>query len=152
MIERDYLMRQIRQMVQVLQEVLNLRKQGQVDEARQHLQRAFHGLSEEEHGTLRTLSLEETLHFCNRGGSFKPEFAVRVADLLKEEGEVLAEQGRLEEAQQSWVRALLLYRRAMREQRAALPWNIGASVSGLEAKVDGTPEAEAVDRLLDAEG
>ena len=151
MIERDYLMRQIRQMVQALQEVLNLRKQGQVEEARQHLHRTFHGLSDE-HDSLRVLRLEETLEFCSREDSFRPEFALSVADLLREEGEVLAEQGRLEEAQQSWVRALLLYRRAMREQGAALPWNIGATVSRLEAKVEGTSEAEKVDRLLGGEG
>lgn len=134
-------MRQIQQMTQVLQQVLFQKQQGQVEEARRIIQQAIGELDARDDGNLRHRSLREVLQFCRRNDAFRPAFALRLADILNEEGDLLDEQGDVREAQKSYTRALLLYRRAMREENAALPLDARATLSALEAKLP----AEAID-------
>jgi len=149
MLERDWFMRQVRQLSRVLQQVLFQKQQDQVGEARRTIQQAIGQLDDEQRDNLRGLSLEETIAFCERDGAFRPEFATRIADLLKEEGDLLTAQGNETEATKSYARALLLYRRAMHEEESAVSWTIGSTLSDLNAHV-GEAIAEEIDRVLEA--
>lgn len=148
MIERDYLMRQIQQLVRVLQQVLFHRQQGQLDEAHRTIQQAIEELDEERGGPLQQRSLREVVQFCRRDGTFQSDLATSIADLLKEEGDILAEQAMEREARESYARALLLYRRAMREDDATLPLNVGTMLSDLEAEL-GEDRVEEIEAVLD---
>ena len=150
MIERDYFMRQIRQLAQVLQRVIAQREQGQVDEAHRLVRQAIGEVDERDDGELRHRPLREVIQFCRRDDAFRPDFAMRVADILNEEGHLLVEQGREREARKSYTRALLLYRRAMQAEDAALPWNTGEKLSRLEANVD-EEGIRAIESLLNDE-
>ena len=141
MLERDWFMRQVQQLVQALQQVLLQKQSDQIEEAHQTIQQAFGQVSEKE-GTLRNLSLQEAVDFCQRDGSFRPEFAIGIADLLKEEGDLLIRKGSGGKAEQSYARALLLYRRAMKEKGAALPWDLGAKLQALEDVVPARKKEE----------
>lgn len=135
MLQRDYLMRQIQQLTQVLQRVLFQKQQGQVEEAHRIIQQAIGELDPREEGTLRHRSLHEVVRFCRRDDAFRPDFAMRIADILNEEGELLTAQGRPREAQKSYMRALLLYRRAMREEDAAVPLDVGTTLEQLSSNL-----------------
>lgn len=149
MLERDWFMRQVRQLSRVLQQVLLQKQQNQVSEARRTIQQAIGQLDDEQRDNLRGLSLEETIEFCERDGAFRPEFATRIADLLKEEGDLLTAQGNDAEATKSYARALLLYRRAMHEKESAVSWNIGSTLSDLKAHV-GEATVKEIERVLEA--
>lgn len=143
MLERDYLMRQIQQMVRVLQQVLFQKQQGRVEEAHRTIQQAIGELDERGDGNLRHRSLREVIRFCRRDGAFRADFAMHLADVLNVEGDLLAEQGNVREGQKSHARALLLYRRAMQEENAAFPLDAGAKLNTLEAKLP----ADAIDAI-----
>ncbi len=148
MLERDWFMRQIRQLTQALQQVIMQKQQGQLDEAQRTLQQAIGQVDNEGRDTLRSVSLDDTLRFCTRDGAFRPAFATTLADLLIEEGDLLTRKGDSAEAQKSYARALLLYRRTMRGEQATIPWNMSAKLSDLEAHL-GDEEMDAIDRALD---
>ena len=139
MIQRDYLMRQVQSLIQALQEVLDLHRQGQADAALHAVHRALGTLDENAPGALRERPLREVLAFCRRGEAFQLELATAVADLLKVEGDVLANQDRGAEARKSYARALLLRRRATAE---------GAPRSLAAAEETATLEARLSDDAL----
>lgn len=146
MLQRDYFMRQVQQLAQALQQVIMQKEEERIAEARRTIREAIEALEQGKERDLRERSLKETLQFCRRDGAFRPELAAAVADLLKEEGDLLTWQGQAHEAEKSRTRALLLYRRAMQEKDAALPLNVAAKLSGLEAELSAAriEEIEAV--------
>jgi hypothetical protein len=86
MIERDFLMRQIHQLVQVLAQVLARKRSDQPVEAQALLEEGL----EESLGSpierIRVLERNELRKLCAFQGEFSGDRAVAVADLLKEDG------------------------------------------------------------------
>ena len=86
MIERDFLLRQIQQAIQVLAQVL-LQKRDGTPEAQSALAEGLQLVTGMDAIRLAALSREATLDLATDEGVFSPEMAVSVADLLRESDE-----------------------------------------------------------------
>lgn len=147
MIQRDVLMRQVRQLTQALARVMASREQEQFDEAARHIEQAFRQLTGEK-DPLRRYPIEQVLTQCSTKAGFSAELGTNVAALLKQEGDLLDARGRPEAACRCYVRALALYWRARAEKDAALPLNIGEKIERLEQRVDTCALTEAEQTAL----
>ncbi|MEM1118640.1 MAG: hypothetical protein AAGJ11_19195 [Bacteroidota bacterium] len=121
MIERDFLMRQIAQFVQVLAAVVAGKGRGDLAEAQQILEAGLHeaGLPLAE---IRAMSRAEVEALVTEDGMTLPEKAVSLADLLREDAEAA---GR--------VRARWLYQVAL-DAGGPVPFDV-------QARIDALPEA-----------
>ncbi|MEM6288320.1 MAG: hypothetical protein AAF845_14325 [Bacteroidota bacterium] len=121
MIERDFLMRQIAQFVQVLAAVVAGKGRGDLAEAQQILEAGLHetGLPLAE---IRAMSHAEVEALVTEDGMTLPEKAVSLADLLREDAEAA---GR--------VRARWLYQVAL-DAGGPVPFDV-------QARIDALPEA-----------
>ncbi len=85
MITRDYILRQIHQLSQVLAAVLFGKRAGQTEEAQEAL---AHGLEDAlglPLADLHQLGKDEVLALCEHAGAFSSEKALALADLLRED-------------------------------------------------------------------
>lgn len=139
MLHRDFLIRQIQQAVQVLMQalasVLKLKSEERFEEAIQQISRAF-GEIDLAPRPVGELNAKELVDLCSTSQGFQVDLALSIADLLREEGEILRLQGRGELACASEEKALALYRRAIRTEGAAMPMDIHTKMSSLEARLD----------------
>lgn len=83
MIERDFLLRQIQQAIQVLAQVL-LQKRDGTPEAQITLAEGLRLITGADPARLAALSREETLGLAMDEGEFSPEKAAALADLFRE--------------------------------------------------------------------
>lgn len=134
MIQRDVLMRQIQQLTRALARVMASRELKQLDEASRHIEQAFRQLTGEK-DPLRRYPIEKVIAQCCTEAGFSAELATNVADLLKQEGDLLDAQDRPDDACRCYVRAFALYQRARAEEGAALPLDIGEKVETLKHRV-----------------
>lgn len=145
--EQDFIMRQIQQLTQLLQQIIFKKKNNQPQEARQQLQDAFQRLTREYPKQFDQLTLRETLQlFMTKDGAFTSELALAVADLLVEEGELLREEA-YKKSQKSYLQALLLYKKAKQDQSAAVPVDIHHKIAQAE-NVLSSEQIQKVDQLL----
>jgi len=124
MITRDFLLRQIHQMVQALATVLLHRQAGQHDQALEALAASLQEVTGFDPERLRRLSRHEILALCGTGSGFSPPKAAALADLLYED---IDPAGR--------KRALWLYEAAL-EAGAALPLNIQDRLAMLREEIN----------------
>lgn len=149
--QRDVLMRQIMDLAQFLAEVLNLQQSEQYDEAAAHIQQAFRQLTGEQ-DPLRHYPIEKVIDQCTAPGGLSAELALNVADLLKQEGDLLQREQRREEACRAYVRALILYKKTIATDTAALPldiWETVGDVEELVAPCDLTDDEQAALDAID---
>jgi hypothetical protein len=123
MITRDFILRQIHQMVQALAQVLIHRQAGQLEEAQEALERSLGEVTGVAMPRLRHLTREELLALCGVGRDFVPDKAAALADLLYEDSDP---DGRR--------RALWLYEAAL-ESGATLPIDVQDRVTLLRAEI-----------------
>ncbi|MEM1127719.1 MAG: hypothetical protein AAGI71_13790 [Bacteroidota bacterium] len=119
MIQRDYILRQVQQLAQVLAQVLFHKRAAQTVEAEQALTEGLEealGMNLED---VRGLSRQELLALCRPGRTLAGEMSVAVADLLRED-EVAA--GR--------ERARWLYEAAL-ANRAVVPFDVHDRIEAL---------------------
>lgn len=83
MIQRDFLLRQIQQAIQVLAQVL-LQKRDGTPEAQATLAEALRQVAGADPAGLAALSREATRDLATDEGTFSPDLAVALADLLRE--------------------------------------------------------------------
>lgn len=139
MIQKDVLMRQIQMLTQALARVLFKKSAGQQGAAQQIIAEALGELDGVDRvSDLRERPVEDVLDLCrSEAGGFSPDFALAVADLLREDGDLLAMQERDAEACASYERALALYRRAEADEHAAVPMDFAARVAHVEERLRG---------------
>jgi len=139
MITRDFLLRQIHQLAQVLARVLSLKSDQQPDQALQEIDRAFQDLPGLDVLLHATATRDELLALCRSDDRFHSEKALALADLLVERA-LLVE----EEQKSGFKYALWLYEAAVSEGGAALPLDIRERIAWLrEIDASGTAESEA---------
>lgn len=135
MLQRDVLIRQIQQAVQVLMQVLaqvlKLRSEERYDEAIQRINAAFIGLDFAPR-PVGELAPQELIDLCRTERGFAVELALGIADLLAEEAEILLEKGTPARARSSAAKAHALYSEALETKGAALPLDIGRKLERLE--------------------
>ena len=97
MYEKDYIMRLIQQMVRILLELFGLRQKGSYEEAYEVIDLTlaqFTGLSSE---VINDFDEESLITYLSPSGNLNYEKCFVVGILLKEEGELLFRQNRIEE-------------------------------------------------------
>ena len=139
MLHRDFLIRQIQQAVQVLLQalasVLKLKSEERYEAAIEQITQAF-GEVDLTPRPVGELDAKELMDLCSTSQGFQVDLALSIADLLREQGEILRLQGRGEPACASEEKALALYQRAIRTEGAAMPMDIHTKMSSLEARID----------------
>ena len=123
MITRDFLLRQIHQLVQALAVVLFHKRAEQYDQAQEALTEAVEqtlGLSLER---LRQLPRNDLLALCSTGDALSSEKAVALADLLRED-----------ETAAGRARALWLYEAAL-EAGGAVPFDVHERIAALRTSL-----------------
>jgi len=92
-INRDFILRQIHQLAQVLAQVLfNKRLDQQTEESREMISMALKDTLGNDFDRLLLMDKESLMAVCGREGGFNAQLAVSVADLMKEEGSEAAVQ------------------------------------------------------------
>ena len=150
MIQRDVLMRQIRQLGQSLAEIVTASQTGQPQAVLDQIDEALQVYLDGTAADLRTLPPETLLAMCEDDGRFEPEAAQTLARLLNVQGQAHRERGERKEAGASFGRSLLLYCRLLREPDAPVSWKVGTTVAALTERVDTLPIDDATQEALDA--
>lgn len=113
MIRRDYFMRLVAETAQALIRVLSLKGRKEYDEALREVDKALRELREADASLAGEMSLEHLIALCRKHELAASGLMVAVADLLKEQGDVLALQGCSAESQRPRVLALGLFLEAL---------------------------------------
>ena len=106
MIRRDYIMRIVQEMAQVLARVITLKDRQEYDQAMRELGAALRKLREAPSGTPDEASLEDWIALCHQHGPAASGLMMAVANLLAEQGELLTCQGESPAAHRSNALAL----------------------------------------------
>jgi len=150
MIQRDVLMRQIRQLSNALAEIVTAADTGQPNAVLDQIDEAARIHLDGTAADLRTLPPETLLAMCEDDGRFVPEAAQTLAQLLNVQGEAHLDRDETSEAGASFARSLLLYRRLLKEPDAPVSWQVGTTVAALTKRVDSLPIDDDVQVALDA--
>jgi len=150
MIQRDVLMRQIRQLGQALAEIVTASQTGEPNAVLEQIDEALQVHLDGTAADLRTLPPETLLAMCDDDGRFDPEAAQTLARLLNVQGDAHREREEREEAGACFGRSLLLYRRLLEEPDAPVSWKIGTTVAALTERVDTLPVDDATEAALNA--
>lgn len=113
MIRRDYFLRLVAEMAQVLARVLSLKGRKEYDEALREVDRALRELRDVNADPAGEMSLEQWIALCRKHEQAASGLMVTVADLLKEQGDVLALQNRPADSQRPRALALGLFLEAL---------------------------------------
>jgi hypothetical protein len=148
MLHRDYLMRQIEELGQVLAQVLFNKSNQQYDEAIEAIDRVFseqlgHGLSD-----LRHQPIDQLIRLCSTPEGLSEDFTLRVADLLYEDGKIRERRSDGDAGCRSLVRALALYAEAVIRGDDTLPWNIFQKIESLRSRVERCEQPEGLRERL----
>jgi hypothetical protein len=120
MLQRDFLMRQVNQLAQVLAQLMGLDTAQRESLGEQWLSEAVEQVTGTDLKRLRHASLSELESICTRGGILSTDLAVALADVLMEDARIQDSCGRSEESWAAAERALSIYRLA-RDAGGALP-------------------------------
>ena len=89
-LHRDFIMRQIQQLVQVLLQVLFNKQQGDHDVARSVLDEGLKATFDADLNELLAMDRDSFMELCSPSNAFHAGLAVALADLLREEGTIPA--------------------------------------------------------------
>ena len=118
MIRRDYVLRQVQELAQVVARALFLRQRQEYQSALTEIGRALQQLqtSHEEptgDGDSPAFGPEDWIELCRRNEAVTGNLLIAVGDLIWEQGSALTEMGKPEEAVNSWLTAVTLYLEAV---------------------------------------
>jgi len=150
MIQRDVLMRQIRQLGQALAEIVTAADTGRPNDVLDQIDEAVRLHLEGTAADLRTLPPETLLAMCEDGDRFEPEAAQTLARLLNVQGQAHEDRDEPEKAGACFGRSLLLYRHLLQDPDAPVSWQVGTTVAALTERVETHPIGDDVKEALDA--
>lgn len=150
MIQRDVLMRQIRQLGQALAEIVTAADTGRPNAVLDQIDEAVRIHLDGTAADLRTLPPKTLLAMCEDDGRFVPEAAQTLARLLNVQGEAHREREEEEKAGACFGRSLLLYRRLLQAPDAPVSWQVGTTIAALTDRVDSLPIDADVQNALAA--
>lgn len=142
MIQRDVLMRQIRQFAKALAQLISKSHTEQPDEVLAAIDEACQTHLDGHAEDLRTLPPDTLLALCKEGTQFVPEAAQTLAQVLQRQGDAHEKRGEDADAGACFARSLLLYRRLLQEPDAPVSWKVGTTVAALQERVDALPVDE----------
>lgn len=109
MLSEDYILRMIGQATAVLLKIIGFKKNGDYPEAQQAIDQALETLVGLKADLIKQLDDESLLNTLTQEGVLDTARLALVADLFKEDGDVLAAQGRVSESRESYMRSLIYH-------------------------------------------
>jgi hypothetical protein len=113
MIRRDYILRTVAELVQVLARVISLKSRQEYEQALREIDRALRELRDGNGPAPNEGSLENWVALCRKHEQAASGLMIAVADLLREQGDLLARKERLADSRRSHTLALGLFLEAM---------------------------------------
>lgn len=132
-------MREVQKIVQVLQVIMGLKQEKKFARAMDEIDNIYARFFDENMQMIKAKDIEGLERLCTKDGRFSPDLAFALADVMKEEAEILELQDKNTTASQKYESALTLYQRALSEKEGATPVNI---LNTLEYLKDKTEELE----------
>ena len=108
MIRRDYILRMVAEMAQVLARVVSLKNRQEYEQALKEIIAALRELRDGNTDTPHELSLADWITLCRKHEQAASGLMVAVADLLKEQGDVLAAQDKPDSSSRTLALGLFL--------------------------------------------
>ena len=136
MYTEDFIMRQVRMALAVIAHIQGYRQLGQNAQALQAIDQALETLMGLRANLLKHLSDEKLLNMLTVQDTLDIERLAILADLYKEEGEVLSLQGQEAESQASLQRALRFYLEVALDDPQRMPEEILRKIEALRPKLD----------------
>lgn len=133
MLRRDYLVRMIEEMTEVLGKVFMLRQNKKLTEALWSLDELYKRQFRLHARLLDTLPAKDIVELFHSGGELEADKLQSLARLLKEEGDIRLAMQEEEEAAARWMKALHLYLAAGLHGADRSLWNWPDAVSELQA-------------------
>ncbi|MCK4900440.1 MAG: hypothetical protein KAS38_16785 [Anaerolineales bacterium] len=109
MLTDDYLIRMINQAIAVLLTIVRLKADGQYQEAQQYIEQSLEQLIGLRINLIRGLDDHNILNTLTMNGALDTNRIIIVADLFKEDGDILAAQNKMNASNWSYQRALYFY-------------------------------------------
>jgi len=148
MIRRDYILRMVAEMAQVLARVISLRGQQEYDQALREINAALRELRAGSTDAPHELSLADWIALCRKHEQAASGLMIAVADLLKEQGDVLEAQKNADGSAPSRALALGLFLEALLNGETFVTAELLAKVEALFAQVRATLSDAGVWRRL----
>ncbi|WP_234572436.1 hypothetical protein [Rhodohalobacter sp. 614A] len=143
--EQDFIMRQIQQLVQVLQKILFKKSQGLHQEAQIMIDETLDDFLDDDSKSFQSLTLSETLEVLKKDGLFNVELAYAVGDILYERAELEIDE---EKSKKFYRQAFLLFHKAMQYPSVAFPMTTTDKMSHIEEKLDSS-SLESIKKLAE---
>jgi tetratricopeptide (TPR) repeat protein len=139
MYTEDFILRQIRLAMAVLAHIQGLKQAGQYGQALQAIDQALETLMGLRANLLKHLSDDKLLNMLTVQDTLDIERLSILAELFQEEGNILALQGRQEESQAAYQRALRFYLEVALDDPGILPEDMIRKIEALRPKLTGSP-------------
>jgi hypothetical protein len=135
MIRRDYILRMVAEMAQVLARVISLTSRQEYEQALKEINLALRQLRDDNGSSDRELSLADWIALCRKHEQAASGLMIAVADLLKEQGDVLVAQDKPDGSARSRALALGLFLEALLNGETFVTAELLAKVEELFAQV-----------------
>lgn len=136
MFTEDYVLRMINLAVAAMLKILRLKDAGDYPGALQSIDQALEQLLGLKADLVRQLDDDSLLRFLTREDSLDIDRLSLVADLFKEEGDILALQGRIPASRESYLRSLNLHLEVGFGESTLTPADLAAKVDALVARLE----------------
>lgn len=133
MLRRDYLVRMIEEMTEILGKVFELKQQKKLIEALWELDELYKGQFRLNSQLLGTLSAKDIVQMLRSGGELEADKLQSLARLLKEEGDLFAASGEPDEGIGRWMKSLHLYLTAALNGADRSLWDWEKAIPELQA-------------------
>jgi hypothetical protein len=141
MSSEDYIIRMIRQAVAVLARIIGLKNAGHYQEARQQIDQALEGLLGRNADLIRLLDDQSLYSLLMKDDALNVEKLELIADLFKEEGDILRLQGQNNASRLSYIRSLNYYLTVGNQFETSSPAELSQKIESLYQSI-GTENLE----------
>jgi hypothetical protein len=148
MIRRDYVLRMVQEMAQVLARVVLLKHRHEYDQALKEINDALRALREDGEAPGAETSLEEWIELCQRHESAASGLMIAVADLVKEQGDLCAFRQQAAESHRASALSLGLFLEALVTGNTFVSAELLLRVEELIERTSGAPLPPGVLRRL----
>jgi tetratricopeptide (TPR) repeat protein len=150
MYTEDFVLRQIRLALSVIAHIQRFKQAGQYEQAQQAIDQALETLMGLRANLLKHLGDDKLINMLTLHDTLDVERLAILADLFREEGEVLGLQGRQDEAQPALQRALRFYLEVALDDPSRMPEDILRKIEALRPNLEaGSLSVETQMALLD---
>lgn len=133
MLRRDYLMKMIEEMTEMLGKVFMLKQQKKKIEALWTLDELFKRQFRLSSHLLENLPAKDIVRLFQSGGEIEADKLQSLSRLLKEEGDVYESSGESDEAAKRWIKSFHLYLTAALHGAGRSLWDLPAAIAELQS-------------------